>query len=63
MEKQTNMPDFKELNDRIILNASSSPSIGAKTNLDIKNNTENNPYLSKEKEIEDREEVNRFFTN
>jgi hypothetical protein len=62
MDKQTNIPDFKELNDRMILNPSSSPSIGAKTNLDAKNNIENNPYLSKEKEIDDREEINDFFT-
>jgi hypothetical protein len=40
-----NMPDFKELNDRIIAEPSSSPSLVIKTNADPKSVVEDNPYV------------------
>ncbi|MDQ7860858.1 hypothetical protein RCO48_06745 [Peribacillus frigoritolerans] len=39
-----NVPDFKELNDRIIREASQSPRLVIKTNLDTKNVNDENPY-------------------
>ncbi|WP_434500510.1 hypothetical protein [Peribacillus frigoritolerans] len=39
-----NVPDFKELNDRIIREASQSPRLVIKTNLDAKNVNDENPY-------------------
>jgi hypothetical protein len=39
-----NMPDFDQLNDRIIAESPSSPMLVIKTNLDPKDVTENNPY-------------------
>ncbi|MGC4377170.1 hypothetical protein WD019_09570 [Fictibacillus sp. Mic-4] len=38
------MPDFKELNDRIIAEPSNEPTLVIKTNLDAKDATEENPY-------------------
>lgn len=38
------MPDFNQLNDRMIAESSSEPMIVIKTNLDPKDSTENNPY-------------------
>lgn len=62
MEKKPgnqNLPDFKELNDRIIADASDEPILVIKTNLDPKNATEENPYY-KESES-DKEEFTSFF--
>ncbi|GAA0320468.1 hypothetical protein GCM10008967_08780 [Bacillus carboniphilus] len=39
-----NMEDFKELDDRIIAEGMSQPSLVIKTNLDPDNVTEENPY-------------------
>ncbi|PGY10730.1 hypothetical protein [Bacillus sp. AFS031507] len=39
-----NMPDFEQLNDRIIAESSPSPMLVIKTNLDPKDTSENNPY-------------------
>jgi hypothetical protein len=55
-----NLPDFKELNDRIIADASDEPMLVIKTNLDPKNATEENPYY-KESESDNREEFTSFF--
>ncbi|MGG3466714.1 hypothetical protein ABES02_04070 [Neobacillus pocheonensis] len=38
------MPDFDQLNDRVIAESTSEPMIVIKTNLDPKDSTENNPY-------------------
>ncbi|MFZ7943702.1 MULTISPECIES: hypothetical protein [Bacillaceae] len=38
------LPDFNELNDRIIAESSPSPMLVIKTNLDPKEPMENNPY-------------------
>ncbi|MEH7380726.1 hypothetical protein V7138_09625 [Bacillus sp. JJ1533] len=62
MEKKLgnqNLPDFKELNDRIIADASDEPILVIKTNLDPKNVTEDNPYYRKSKS--DEEEFTSFF--
>ncbi|MFT4417228.1 hypothetical protein ACLM5H_25680 [Fredinandcohnia humi] len=51
MEKQQpgnkKLPDFKELNDRIIADASDEPFLVIKTNLDPKSAVEENPYYKK----------------
>jgi hypothetical protein len=38
------MPDFKELDDRLIADAPSKPMLVIKTNLDPKDSTVDNPY-------------------
>lgn len=38
-------PDFDQLNDRVIMETPSMPSLVIKTNLDPKDSTENNPYF------------------
>ncbi|WP_407639785.1 hypothetical protein [Bacillus sinesaloumensis] len=52
-----NLPDFKELNDRIIAEASDEPILVIKTNLDPKDATEDNPYFNES----NREEFTSFF--
>lgn len=49
------LPDFKELNDRLIARHTKGPTLVIGTNLDEQNATENNPYYngSNEKEIKD----------
>lgn len=42
--KQTQQPDFDELNDRVIENGPSGPQIGARTNLDKENPQKYDPY-------------------
>ncbi|MEH7118244.1 hypothetical protein V7128_12585 [Neobacillus vireti] len=54
------MPDFDQLNDRIILESTPTPMIVIKTNLDPKNVTENNPYYQDEN-VKDPKEVKNFF--
>ncbi|MGN7299601.1 hypothetical protein [Ferdinandcohnia sp. SAFN-114] len=54
------LPDFKELNDRIIADASDEPMLVIKTNLDPKNATEENLYF-KESQSDNREEFTSFF--
>lgn len=40
------LPDFKELNDRLIADPSPSPGLVIKTNLDKDDVTEDNPYIN-----------------
>ncbi|MBT2654410.1 hypothetical protein J7E81_03995 [Bacillus sp. ISL-18] len=54
------MPDFDQLNDRIILESTPTPMIVIKTNLDPKNVTENNPYYQDE-EVKDPKAVKDYF--
>lgn len=54
------MPDFDQLNDRIIAESSSSPMLVIKTNLDPKDPSEENPYYRKERE-KDSERMDHFF--
>ncbi|WP_226666814.1 hypothetical protein [Metabacillus litoralis] len=44
--KNEKMPDFKQLDDRIIAEPSTSPSLVIKTNLDTENVSEENPYIN-----------------
>lgn len=53
------MPDFKQLEDRVIANPSPEPMLVIKTNLDPKDVTEENPYL-KNKPM-DEEEFREYF--
>jgi len=54
------MPDFDQLNDRIILESTPTPMIVIKTNLDPENVTENNPYYQDEN-AKDPKEVKNYF--
>ncbi len=54
------MPDFKELNDRLIVEQSPQPFLVIKTNLDPKDATEDNPYYQN-KELTDKEAFLDFF--
>jgi hypothetical protein len=47
------MPDFKELNDRMIADRPEGPFLAIKTNLDSKDATEDNPYY------ENKEQTNK----
>ncbi|MFC0271653.1 hypothetical protein ACFFIX_09305 [Metabacillus herbersteinensis] len=53
MENNHNLPDFKEMSDRVIADASASPSLVIKTNLDTTDTGQLNPYASKNKESKD----------
>ncbi|MEH7073548.1 hypothetical protein [Neobacillus drentensis] len=55
-----NMPDFDQLNDRIIAEASPTPMLVIKTNLDPKDVTENNPYYQ-ETEVKDPKKIKNYF--
>jgi hypothetical protein len=52
-----NLPDFKQLNDRLIAEPTSEPFLVIKTNLDSENPSVENPYYqnktSNEKELND----------
>ncbi|WP_026694324.1 hypothetical protein [Peribacillus kribbensis] len=55
------LPDFNELNDRIIAERrTSGPSLVIKTNLDPGNSTEDNPYYKNEEET-DTGEFRKYF--
>lgn len=54
------MPDFDELNDRMIAERSSSPMLVIKTNLDPENPSEKNPYYQKGN-AQDKEAMDDFF--
>ncbi|MEO2074777.1 MAG: hypothetical protein ABGX20_05210 [Bacillus sp. (in: firmicutes)] len=54
------MPDFDELNDRMIAERSSSPMLVIKTNLDPENPSEENPYYQKGN-AQDKEAMDDFF--
>lgn len=53
------MPDFKELTDRMIANASTSPKLVIKTNLDPKTVADENPYYRQQ--VNDEEEFTEYF--
>lgn len=54
------MPDFEQLNDRMINEGPSTPFLAIKTNLDPKDSTESNPYY-KDKEPKDPKEFRAYF--
>lgn len=55
-----NMPDFDRLDDRIIMESPSMPSLVIKTNLDPQDSTENNPYFHGH-ENKDSKKFRAFF--
>ncbi len=55
--KRNKLPDFKQLEDRVIANASTSPSLVIKTNLDQKDPTVENPYANGQ----DDDNLKEFF--
>jgi predicted P-loop ATPase len=55
--KRNKLPDFKQLEDRVIANASTSPSLVIKTNLDQEDPTVENPYASGQ----DDDSLKEFF--
>ncbi|MBP0726568.1 hypothetical protein J5Y03_15510 [Bacillus sp. RG28] len=56
-----NLPDFKELNDRIIAErGTSGPTLVIKTNLDPKDSTADNPYVQNE-DKSDNQKFKDFF--
>jgi hypothetical protein len=46
-KKKNNLPDFNELNDRLIAEPSTSPQLVIKTNLDSEDINQENPYATK----------------
>ncbi|MEG9297617.1 hypothetical protein V6B33_14200 [Mangrovibacillus sp. Mu-81] len=61
MEKgKEELPDFKQLHDRIIAEPSQGPVFEIKTNLDTPA-TDDNPYISSETSNEEVEKIKRFF--
>lgn len=54
------LPDFDQLNDRVIAQHTEEPMLVIKTNLDPKDSTENNPYY-KNKEQTDTKEFREYF--
>jgi hypothetical protein len=54
------MPDFEELDDRMIAKHTNEPMLVIKTNLDPKDSTEDNPYY-KNKEETDTNEFRDYF--
>lgn len=62
MKKDSNeMPDFKELNDRVILEAPTGPFLAIKTNLDSKDPLNENPYLNKDITEKEKAKMREFF--
>lgn len=59
LKTNKNMPDFKQLEDRVIANPSPSPMLVIKTNLDPVDVTEDNPYL--QEKAQDEKEFRDFF--
>jgi hypothetical protein len=55
-----NMPDFDQLNDRIIVENSPTPMLVIKTNLDPKDATENNPYYH-DSEVKNAKKIKEYF--
>lgn len=53
------LPDFKQLNDRIIADASDDPVLVIKTNLDPRDVTEENPYYKGNQS--NKEEFTSYF--
>ncbi|WP_040205071.1 hypothetical protein [Neobacillus jeddahensis] len=54
------IPDFKQLNDRVIAESTPTPMIVIKTNLDPKDATENNPYYHNG-EVHDPKALKEYF--
>lgn len=54
-----NLPDFKELSDRVLADRPSEPILVIKTNLDPSDSTEENPYL--QEKPKDTESFRAFF--
>ncbi len=54
------LPDFKELEDRLIAEAPSEPMLVIKTNLDPMDSTEDNPYYQN-KGLTDTEKFRDYF--
>ncbi|WP_066174749.1 hypothetical protein [Bacillus marinisedimentorum] len=62
--RRRDIPDFDELNDRMIMEASESPSLVIKTNLDPADPNEKNPYIDRgETQEKENRKFNRFFGN
>jgi hypothetical protein len=55
-----NMPDFGQLNDRMIAESPSTPMLVIKTNLDPKDAVENNPYYPNE-EVKNPKALKDYF--
>lgn len=51
------MPYFEQLNDRIIVEPTKSPTLVIKTNLDSDDPTEDNPYYTNK----DEEKIKQYF--
>lgn len=51
-KKKNDLPDFNELNDRVIAEPSASPSLVIKTNLDSENINKDNPYSTNNRSSE-----------
>lgn len=54
------LPDFEELDDRMIAGHTLGPTLVIKTNLDPENSTEDNPYFKNKAET-DTEEFRDYF--
>ncbi|WP_260471878.1 hypothetical protein [Bacillus sp. HMF5848] len=57
MKKNEKLPDFKQLDDRVIAEASPEPTLVIKTNLDSEGVTDHNPYA----QDKTSNEFNDFF--
>ncbi|WP_141433902.1 hypothetical protein [Bacillus sp. 03113] len=57
---KNDIPDFKELNDRIIAEPSKGPFIAIKTNLDS-SGEKDNPYASEQVSDEENEKLHEYF--
>lgn len=55
-----NIPDFKEMTDRVIAEPANGPQLVIKTNLDPSDETVENPYF-KNDQITDSEQFKEFF--
>ncbi|PLT35062.1 hypothetical protein [Bacillus sp. V5-8f] len=55
------LPDFKELNDRIIAEPSGSPRLVIQTNLDVENVEDENPYFERNGKDEGNTRLRNFF--
>lgn len=54
------MPDFEQLDDRVIAKHTNEPMLIIKTNLDPKDSTEDNPYYKNKKDT-DTEVFREYF--
>jgi hypothetical protein len=55
-----NLPDFKEMTDRVMAEPANGPQLVIKTNLDPSDATEDNPYF-KNDQITDSEQFKEYF--